>query len=64
MVPVVVDFHGPGVDVRLERVGRIGERRQPRMGRSALPARRWSPEANTMRGVDAAAARPAAALKK
>ena len=27
MVPVMVDFHGSGVDVRLECVGRIAERR-------------------------------------
>jgi hypothetical protein len=28
VVPVVMDFHRLGVDMRLERIGRIGERRQ------------------------------------
>ena len=28
VVPVVVDFHGPGVDMRLQRVEGVGERRQ------------------------------------
>jgi hypothetical protein len=27
MVFVVVNFHGPGIDVRLKRIRRIGERR-------------------------------------
>jgi hypothetical protein len=25
MMPVVMDFHGLGIDVRLERIGRIGQ---------------------------------------
>ena len=27
-MPVMVDFHGLGVDVRLERIGGIGQRRE------------------------------------